>query len=635
MTAGNPFYVEAVLLHALELGVDRLDGTAPSAVRDVVARRLERLARPTQALLRVAALFQGAFRVDAAATAAGLAESEALDAIDEALAARLVAATERPDVYDFAHAISRAAIVETTTPSRRVRLHRRIAETLETLAPAAGPGTLDDGEIAGQYHRSASLRGAERGIEPALRAATHAEATGAADRAATYLGIALDLMAPNDDRRPRITARRGLALLAASRYEEGAAIVTAAADAMAAAGDRRAAAALLADGVWAGDLAGGTQVAYALAAAGLPLVAGDPEDDVWARLYLLDLRRQEASDPRGLGIPIATPERRRAARLLHADRRFRGDMAWGVWDHRDEVLASGVDDVWALTMWAGRYAEALPAWQRAATAAEGRGNVAEAVNAWAGAAGCAVALGRLDDADGMTERARDLARRIDLRGAYALHLVGARDLFVQARATNYDELFDWIAELTVERTDPAQRWAEATTYAALARGLAIDDRADDARAMLDGVIDVLPHAPTFVVGAGRTVSDAVSAAWLIEDDRHLPVLAAATERVLLASDFRCPMSEPRLTWARVLALGGDVDGARRSFADARIVAAEDGTRPLAAIIDHDEALLLLRHGTEPGVGAEAGRLLASCAAVAADVGMVGWIRRAERLALRA
>jgi hypothetical protein len=125
------------------------------------------------------------------------------------------------------------------------------------------------------------------------------------------------------------------------------------------------------------------------------------------------------------------------------------------------------------------------------------------------------------------------------------------------------------------------------------------------------------------------VGDAVAAAWLSSDRRHVSVLADAVRRVLVEPDFRCPMTDPRHTQARLLGLGGEVDGARRWFAEAREVAAEDGLRPLEAIIDHDEALLLLRAGRPT----DAAPLLDRASKRAAKVGMVGWVRRAERLAL--
>ena len=628
-TGGNPFFVESVLLHLVESGDDPGGALAtPAAVRDVVAQRLRTLGDHAQALLRTASLVEGCFPLAPVGAAADLDEPATLAAVEEGLRARLVEPADEPDTYEFCHAIARQAIAATLPPSRRVRVHRRLAEEIEA-ACAGSPGPAESGELAGQYHRSASLPGSAGGVEHALRAAEHAEATGSSDRAAAFLGMALDLLPPGDGRRAELTARRGLALAVGPRHAEGARIVLDAADALVAAGDRRAAARLLADAAWSAEVAGHTEDAFSLASSGLELTAGGPEDDVWARLYLLDLRRQEADDPRGLGLPIMTPERRRAAVLLHADPRRRDEVAWAVWDRRRDVLERGQDDVWALTMWAGRFGQALPMWQRLATAAEARGQLAEAVSAWSGAAACAAALGHLADAERWTDRARELARRIELRGAFALHLLSARDVLVHARASGTDDLLEWVSDLTVYRTDRAQRWAEAAVFAGLSRLLAIEGRLDDSRAMLDGVLEVLPQAPATVVGTCRLVGDVVAAAWLNQDTRHLPALADAVRRVLVETDFRSAMTDPRHAQARLLGLGGEVEGARRWFADARAVAQEDGLRPLQVVIDHDEALLLLRNGRPQ----EAVPLLDAATRRATQLGMVGWVRRSERLAL--
>jgi hypothetical protein len=163
----------------------------------------------------------------------------------------------------------------------------------------------------------------------------------------------------------------------------------------------------------------------------------------------------------------------------------------------------------------------------------------------------------------------------------------------------------------------------------MGRLFAIDGRHDDARTMVDGVLEVLPSAPPTIVSTNRMVADVVAACWLSQDDRNLPLLADAVRRTLVEPDFRCPMTEPRHVQARLLGLGGEVEGARRWFADARTVAVEDGLRPLQAIIDHDEALLLLRSGRVT----EAAPLLDAATRRAKLLGMVGWVRRTERLAL--
>jgi tetratricopeptide (TPR) repeat protein len=345
-------------------------------------------------------------------------------------------------------------------------------------------------------------------------------------------------------------------------------------------------------------------------------------------LTILDLRRREGDEPADIGIPIDPPERREAARVLHADLRFRGDLAWAVWDNRAQVLERGLDDMHALTLWAGRYREALPLWQRAAAAAEARGQVSVAVNDWSGAARCAVALGHLADAVSMIERAEDLVRRIDLRGSFALQLLAAIDDLAHARDDGYDRLWAASRLLTSERQDRAQRWAEAGGIAGAARAFSLEGRHDDARALLDAVVAVLPNVPAWIVSTNRVVGDTVAAAWTLDDARHLAVIEAAVRTKLLEPDFRCPMTDPRHVMARVAGLGGRVDEARGWFDAARTVCDEDGLGPLGVVVDHDEALLAARCGDR----ATARRLAEDAVERAADLGLGGWLRRAEALA---
>jgi DNA-binding SARP family transcriptional activator len=640
-TGGNPFFVQATLAHLIETAaieraragdIDPSDllTDVPDVLRDIVGRRLESVTPPCRELLRSASMFEGPFLLADAAVAAGLAETAALDALDEALAARVLVDFERgdaTDAYQFGHAIVRHTIAGGLSASRRARLHRRVAEAIDART-AGAPSVSEARELAGQYRASASLPGAIRGVEHAVRAAEHAASTGAFDTAASLFAIALELLPSDAPTRVELSSRHALSLLRSTRYDEGAALALDAADALIARTGARAAAALLAEAAWAAEMAGGSTTAFALAAAGMPLVAAGPRDDVWARLTILDLRRREADEPSPVGMPLDPPERREAARILHADDRFRADLAWAVWEDRAEILERGFDDMHALTFWAGRYREALSSWQRAAAAAEARGLVSEAVNDWSGAARCAVALGHFADAGSMIERAEDLARRIDLRGSFVLQLLAAHDDLVHARDDGYDELWASSRRLTSERLDRAQRWAEATWFASGARAFALEGRADDARTFLDAVMAVLPSVPRWIVSSNRVVSDAVAAMWVLGDARHLVIAEDAVRTKLLGPDFRCPMHDPRLAMARCAALGGRVDEAREWLGAARAVCDEDGLGPLRAIVDHDEAVLLTRDGDRAGARERA----AEAADRAAALGMGGWLRRAEGLA---
>ncbi len=153
-TEGNPFFVAEVLRHLVETGaVVRRDdrwhvadpGTVsvPEGVRDVIGRRLSRLSPAANELLSVAAAIGRDVDVDLLAELSDLTESTLLDALDEAVAARIIDETG-PDRYHFSHALIRSTLYGELSATRRRRLHRRIADALEKLRP--------DDVVALAYH---------------------------------------------------------------------------------------------------------------------------------------------------------------------------------------------------------------------------------------------------------------------------------------------------------------------------------------------------------------------------------------------------------------------------------------------------------------------------------------------------
>src|SRR5262249_23986680 len=142
-TSGNPFFIREVLLHLVEEGTlvreaGRWSATVPveamripDTVRQVIERRLGRLGETARRLLASGALFTETVRFDIAAQVAGLEESAALDALDEALAAQLLKATPDPHAYEFTHALVRHTLYGGLNAPRRVRLHRQIAAAME------------------------------------------------------------------------------------------------------------------------------------------------------------------------------------------------------------------------------------------------------------------------------------------------------------------------------------------------------------------------------------------------------------------------------------------------------------------------------------------------------------------------
>ncbi|MGH2942772.1 MAG: BTAD domain-containing putative transcriptional regulator, partial [Solirubrobacteraceae bacterium] len=142
-TAGNPFFIGAMLAHLCESGAiickdgrSSLDATTaqfhvPTGLRPVIAQRITRLSEPAQRMLRVAAVAgpTSSFRLLERA----LGEQPCLlDALDEAVAAGLLTEAGHTD-YAFAHALVRQTIYEDLGAARRMRIHRRVGEALETL----------------------------------------------------------------------------------------------------------------------------------------------------------------------------------------------------------------------------------------------------------------------------------------------------------------------------------------------------------------------------------------------------------------------------------------------------------------------------------------------------------------------
>jgi hypothetical protein len=121
--------------------------------------------------------------------------------------------------------------------------------------------------------------------------------------------------------------------------------------------------------------------------------------------------------------------------------------------------------------------------------------------------------------------------------------------------------------------------------------------------------------------------------WLLERLDHIDVVERAVRDKVIAPDFRFPLMDGRLALARLCALTGRYDEAHAWFAQARRALADQGVRPLLAVCDHDEALMLARR-RGPGDTAAAGPLLESARGQFEDLGMTGWLRRADELARR-
>ena len=179
--------------------------TIPHGVREVVARRLQHLSAEANRVLAVASVIGREFELATLERVADLPDDPLLDALDEAVAARVIA--EVPGAagrYSFSHGLVHEALHAELTATRRVRLHRRIAEALERLHRTRPEPHL--AELAHHFFEGLPGGDVAKAVDYARRAAERATAMLAYEQAAVQYGRALDALRVAGDRRRRRSA---------------------------------------------------------------------------------------------------------------------------------------------------------------------------------------------------------------------------------------------------------------------------------------------------------------------------------------------------------------------------------------------------------------------------------------------
>lgn len=228
-TEGNPFFVTEVIRHLVETNMlEQRDGRwvgavsvedigLPEGVRDVVGRRLSRLSDEANEALRIAAVVGREFDVNVVATVAECSDDDMVDRLDEALAARLVdEVADRPNRLTFSHALVRSTLVDELSTNRRVRLHKRIGEALETRGASVA-------ELAHHFCEAATAGGAERAVRYACEAGLLAGRQLAFDDAAELFGRALEALDALDTQGAQADVLRAgvLSQLAMAEHDRG------------------------------------------------------------------------------------------------------------------------------------------------------------------------------------------------------------------------------------------------------------------------------------------------------------------------------------------------------------------------------------------------------------------------------
>ena len=147
-TEGNPLFVQEVIRYLAEEGlIARKEGqwrptrdtplemSIPEGLRDVIGKRLSLLSPECNQLLTVASVIGREFALETLKAVAGIGEDIFVNALKEAV--RLSVLEERPQKglvrYRFTHAFFRQILYEEMIAPQRLKLHRQVAYSLETL----------------------------------------------------------------------------------------------------------------------------------------------------------------------------------------------------------------------------------------------------------------------------------------------------------------------------------------------------------------------------------------------------------------------------------------------------------------------------------------------------------------------
>jgi DNA-binding CsgD family transcriptional regulator len=604
-TGGNPFFVTEVVRHLREQGRDLAAGDLtpeelgiPEGVRAALASRLARLSPDTVRVLSVVSAFAGPFEFAVLGPLLGLPDDLLLDCVDEALRARMINAVGTEERYEFAHALVRHALYDDLSPSRKARLHRRIAEALEGL-----PGNEHDraAELAVQYLLSSSLPGAAHGIPHALAAAESARRAYAYERAVRFLRIARDLAA---DGAPSVRAE----ILAALAIAEAEALMLASAlesveEAVAALHEAGAApeaiAGFLVKATWALQEGGAEQTLIdELAERGRSLL-GTTRDLTWARLKLTATPLEEIPvgtytagrwlgfDPEAVDIARARGDERDWAKTLELmDWRSRTDVdelrarveRWQ--EPRAAIHGLGVV-MRSLMFQHGAFVDAAAAADQLFRRSSRFGSLPGQAYALVYLAWTAHVRGDEDEASATGEEATELVFRLG-----EAHRLRYSLLFLAMVDPDWPSIAD---EREAAAADPRlPSWMTLLYLSQAASAHARAGAREAARRRLDELVPVLARMPPTTLNQNGAVANAATAAWELGESAHAGPLRELALGLVDGGVGDYPGESTELAVARMAALLGDSAEAASHFTAARSTVAASGQRPLLEVVDADE-----------------------------------------------
>ncbi len=204
-TEGNPFFMRDVVRLLVDQGkltAEDVGGPRgvkmPEGVREVMGQRLNRLLERCNDALAIASVIGREFSLDvlgrlidpSASSGQALSEDALLEILEEALSAEVI--EEIPDAmgrYRFAHALIHDTLAEELLLTRRVRLHARIAETLEEVYGDTAAANAAD--LAHHFGQAEAVLGSDRLVRYSLLAGEQALAAYVWEDALAHLERAL------------------------------------------------------------------------------------------------------------------------------------------------------------------------------------------------------------------------------------------------------------------------------------------------------------------------------------------------------------------------------------------------------------------------------------------------------------
>ena len=163
----------------------------------MIGLRLRRLSEDSQRALTYASVLGREFSLDALTRLTGFQEGALLDALDEAMAARIVGDVPGvPGRVSFAHVLIRDTLYEDLTPARRLRLHREAGGVIETLYANRLESHL--AELAYHFAEAAPAGDADKAVGYAWQAGDRAAGLLAFEEAARLYRLALKLTEVDD-----------------------------------------------------------------------------------------------------------------------------------------------------------------------------------------------------------------------------------------------------------------------------------------------------------------------------------------------------------------------------------------------------------------------------------------------------